>query len=137
MIPGSARVVLRVTCGRDGYEHLVNDEAMTPGCAGRYPALCGHPVWAAVLACPSGPPCLACVAVRRAQIANERGHRWGVWSQLLDRWRGRRRVARSGAAPFPNIELALPDDTQSDAARPAHTRNGRVAPSPRHRKGSR
>lgn len=68
MTPSGARaVVLGVTCGRDGYEHLVADEAMTPGCAGRYPAICGHRVWAAVLACPSGPPCPACVAVRRPQ----------------------------------------------------------------------
>ncbi|MFN2496990.1 MAG: hypothetical protein ABR608_13955 [Pseudonocardiaceae bacterium] len=39
--------VLRVSCGRDGREHLVAETVMTPHSAGHYPALCGHPVWAA------------------------------------------------------------------------------------------
>ncbi|MGH3937587.1 MAG: hypothetical protein ACRDTG_02985 [Pseudonocardiaceae bacterium] len=95
MTLGSMRaVVLRVTCGRDGYEHLVADEAIAPGCAGRYPAICGHRVWAAVLACPAGPPCPRCVVARRASTADEqRGRQRGVWVRLLTRLRGRRRTA--------------------------------------------
>lgn len=89
---GGRVAMLRVTCGRDGYEHLVADEAMMLGGAGRYRAICGHGVWAAVLACPSGPPCPACVAARsggrgtggrgarqRHRCANSQG----LWTRLI------------------------------------------------------
>lgn len=64
--------VLGVTCARDGREHLVADEAMTPANAGRYPALCGHAVWAAVLASPTGPPCAQCATVRATHHTSRR-----------------------------------------------------------------
>lgn len=60
-----------VTCAQDGRDHLVSDEAMAAGLSGghtgRYVALCGHRVSAAVLACPPGPPCSRCVALWRAR----------------------------------------------------------------------
>jgi hypothetical protein len=88
-------VVLRVTCARDGREHLVAEELMTPGSAGRYVALCGHRLLAAVLACPPGPSCPTCVAVRKAAVADgrrsRRTDRPGVWARLGARLRGRRR----------------------------------------------
>lgn len=68
-------VVLPVTSARDGREHLVAEHLMTIGSAGRYPALCGHRVWATALACPSGPPCRACLAVRNPRSSGRRRHR--------------------------------------------------------------
>lgn len=95
---GELGVVLRVTSMRGGYEHLVAEEAMTPESAGRYVALCGHGVWAAVLACPAGPPCSKCSAVRRAAVAAERKKRQrGVWARLV----ARLRRARSGGQHRP------------------------------------
>jgi hypothetical protein len=91
--------VVRVTCARDGCEHWVADEAVTPESAGRYPALCGHRVLAVGLACPSGPPCRACVRVRRsAEAAARAGSRPpGVWRRLVDRFR--RFCVQHGGAP--------------------------------------
>ncbi|MGH4014769.1 MAG: hypothetical protein ACRDSL_12755 [Pseudonocardiaceae bacterium] len=75
--------VLGVTCARDGREHLVADEAMTPHSTGRYPALCGHGVWAAVLACPAGPPCRRCAAVRVTHTASRRPDRCRLLARVL------------------------------------------------------
>lgn len=72
VLPGA---VLPVTSARDGREHLVAEHLMTIGSAGRYPALCGHRVWAAVLACPSGPPCRDCLAVRNPRSSGHRRQR--------------------------------------------------------------
>lgn len=87
-------LVLRVTCARDGREHLVAEELMTPGSAGRYVALCGHRLLAAVLACPPGPSCPTCIAVHKAATGGRRSRRTdrpGVWACLNARLRGRRR----------------------------------------------
>lgn len=65
-------VAVPVTCARDSFEHLVADSAMTPGSAGRYVSLCGRAMWAAALACPPGPRCPACVAVRTVDTARQR-----------------------------------------------------------------
>lgn len=92
---------LRVTSARDGREHLVTQEAMTPGSAGRYPALCGRQVWAAALTCPVGPPCRDCFAVGTAYAAGRRRHRQrqtGVWA-WLKRLRRRARTAESASSP--------------------------------------
>jgi hypothetical protein len=56
--------VLRVTCARDGREHLVSDTEMDAGHPGRWVALCGHEVLSGVLVWPPGPPCSGCIAVR-------------------------------------------------------------------------
>lgn len=75
--------VLPVTSDHDGLEHLVADDAMTPGSGGRYVAICQRRVWAAVLASSSGPPCPACAAVRRAAAAvPRRTPQRGVMAQL-------------------------------------------------------
>lgn len=68
-------VVLPVTSAHDGLEHLVAEHMMTIGNAGRYTGLCGRRVWAAVLACPPGPPCPGCIAVRYAHQLGHRGNR--------------------------------------------------------------
>lgn len=65
-------VVLPVTCCRDGREHLVAEDEIVPANAGRYTAACGHRVLAAVLACPAGPPCRNCLAVRSAYRPRKR-----------------------------------------------------------------
>ncbi|MGQ0778504.1 MAG: hypothetical protein ACT4NY_29525 [Pseudonocardiales bacterium] len=116
-------VALSVTCGRDGREHLVAEEAMTIGSAGRYPALCGHAVWAVALACPAGPPCRACAAIRNPDTPSarryRRKHRPGVWARLaawLNRVRLRRHPSGFGSrrgrcAADPRIEngAVVPD----------------------------
>lgn len=79
-------VVLPVTSAHDGLEHLVAEEMMTIGNAGRYTGLCGRRVWAAVLACPPGPPCRGCIVVHHAhELGRQRKHRMGrrgVWTRL-------------------------------------------------------
>ncbi|MGQ0774842.1 MAG: hypothetical protein ACT4NY_10560 [Pseudonocardiales bacterium] len=80
-------VVLPVTCCRDGREHFVAEDVIVPVNAGRYTAICGHPVLAAVLTCPPGPPCRAC----RTAHSTDQPHRRrtypteqrGVWAWLL------------------------------------------------------
>lgn len=94
---GRRRAMVTVTSLRDGFEHLVPDETMTIEHAGQYRALCGHRVLAAVLAYPSGPPCVDCRAVQRsADTARHRRApqvRW--WTRLTTRLRRRHRpVAR-------------------------------------------
>ncbi|MFN2494442.1 MAG: hypothetical protein ABR608_00825 [Pseudonocardiaceae bacterium] len=110
-------VVLRVTCARDGREHLVADEAMTAGSAGRYRALCGDGVWAAVLACPAGPPCPTCMATRRMGMADERGNRRRVvvWIRWLVRLRRRCRSARSRPARSPDVALSPSGEVRGGA----------------------
>lgn len=103
-------VALPVTSVRDSLEHLVADEAMTPGNAGHYIALCGRDVSAAALACPAGPPCPACVTARTSDAANQRRRhrqdRPGIWAWLNPaRLRRHRRLA--GPVPFPDIALPL------------------------------
>lgn len=75
--------VLPVTSARDGQEHLVAEHLMTVGSAGRYSALCGHRVWAAVLACPSGPPCADCLTIRNPRGRRHcRANQRRVWTRL-------------------------------------------------------
>jgi len=100
------RVLLfRVTSVRDGREHLVRDEGMTPGRAGRFPALCGRTVWAAMLTCPAGPPCPACFARRIPATAKQRQRhrkpRRGVWA-----WLNPLRRRHSHAAELPRRSAA-------------------------------
>jgi hypothetical protein len=77
---------VRVTSNQDSIEHLVREEAMAPGSAGCYVAVCGRSVRAAALACPPGPRCPDCTAVRDANAGSERrGHRQrppGLWAWL-------------------------------------------------------
>ncbi|HKR49589.1 MAG TPA: hypothetical protein VJT72_08405 [Pseudonocardiaceae bacterium] len=84
-------ITVLVTSVRDGFEHLVDDAAMTAENAGRYVALCGHAVQAAALVCPPGPPCQTCAAVRNAVAAGGRRHRrtdqHGMWARLTARLR--------------------------------------------------
>lgn len=86
-------LVLPVTSAHDGLEHLVAEDMMTIGNAGRYTGLCGRRVWAAVLACPPGPPCPGCIAVRYARLpGRRRNHRTGrhrMWPRLTG-WLHRR-----------------------------------------------
>ncbi|MGH3915870.1 MAG: hypothetical protein ACRDTC_21045 [Pseudonocardiaceae bacterium] len=79
-------VVLPVTCCHDGREHLVAEDAIVPANAGRYTAVCGHRVLAAVLACPARPPCRDCRTTRSADQPRRRRtcptERVGVWARL-------------------------------------------------------
>jgi hypothetical protein len=77
------RWVLPVTSAHDGLEHLVTEDTMTLGTAGRYTGLCGRRVWAAVLACPAGPPCPDCLTVRDTSALDGRGNRHGRWTRLI------------------------------------------------------
>lgn len=92
-------LVLPVTSAHDGLEHLVDEHMMTIGNAGRYTGLCGRRVWAAVLACPPGPPCPSCLSARHAHQPGGRRKRQtgrsGVWTRLTG-WlnRVRRNVPR-------------------------------------------
>lgn len=107
------RVVVRVTSVRDGREHLVAEEAMAPGSAGRYPALCGHAVWAAVLTCPPGPPCRKCLALRSPRTTSGRRRhrkpRLGLWAWLSPT---RRRTYEGGGTRFvrPATAARVPPD---------------------------
>ncbi len=87
---------LRVTCARDGREHLVSDTEMDAGHTGPRVALCRHEVLPAVLVCPPGPPCSDCIAVRTEHTddrhaAGRRGQhrRAGVLARLVSRLRYR------------------------------------------------
>jgi hypothetical protein len=97
-------VALPVTSARDGLEHLVLDEAMTPANAGHCVALCGRALWAAALACPPGPQCRACNAVRDADADSARScHRQrphGLWAWLCLVRRGRYRAAGTTDGAF-------------------------------------
>ncbi len=97
-------VAVPVTSARDSVEHLVREEAMTPGSAGSYVAVCGRPVRAAALACPPGPRCPACTAARntdtRSERQRDRQDRSGGWAWLNVIRRGRHRGAgATGGAP--------------------------------------
>ncbi|HET9118300.1 MAG TPA: hypothetical protein VFN75_09565 [Pseudonocardiaceae bacterium] len=98
--------VVPVTSALDGFEHLVADAAMAPGNAGRYAALCGRDMWAAALACPAGPRCLACVVAHDADGADRRRHRRtirrGTWARLASLLRCSRPV------PSQFSDIALP-----------------------------
>lgn len=82
-------VLVPVTSSRDGFEHLVVEETMTPRHGGRCVALCGCAVWAAALACPPGRCCPACSAACHADVADgpqhRRRNRRGVWARLVGR----------------------------------------------------
>lgn len=90
-------VLLPVTCCRGGREHLVAEDAIVPANAGRYTAICGHRVLAAVLACPAGPPCRYCLAARGTDQPRKRRTcpiegqgmwaRLTTWLNLARRWR--------------------------------------------------
>lgn len=86
-------VEVPVTSTQDNVEHLVREEAMAPGSAGCYVAVCGRPVRAAALACPPGLRCSGCTAVRDTPTGHERRRhrqrplgRW-AWLQLARRGR--------------------------------------------------
>ncbi len=112
-----------VTSTRDGFEHLVAEEAMTPASAGGYVALCGRAVQAAALACPPGPRCPACIAVRNAVGVSGQRHRRtdqrGTWARLTALLR-HPRPARSESPQFPDVALppssvAAPEATRLSA----------------------
>jgi len=87
---------LRVTCTRDGREHLVSDTETGAEHAGRRVALCGHEMLAAGLVWPPGPPCSGCIAVRwqhtdaRDAAGRRPGQhrRVGALARLVTRLRG-------------------------------------------------
>lgn len=88
-------IALPLTSARDGYEHLVDGDAMMAGKAGRFTTLCGRAVWAAALASPPGPQCRACTAVRDADAMVALQHR-GVDQRgvrMLAGWLRRREVS--------------------------------------------
>ncbi|MGH3929477.1 MAG: hypothetical protein ACRDTF_05815 [Pseudonocardiaceae bacterium] len=97
-------VVLPVTCCRDGREHLVTENEIVPANAGRYTAVCGHRMLAAVLACPAGPPCRACITARSANQPRRRRTcptgQQGVWARITTRLKlaRRRRHPTDGSA---------------------------------------
>lgn len=105
-------VVLPVTCARDGREHLVTEDEMVPGNAGRYMTLCGQRILAAVLACPPGPRCPHCIRVHTAAARNRRANRPGAWARLTTRLtptrRRRRRAARPESTPSPDTVVPPP-----------------------------
>lgn len=68
-------IALPLTSAPDGYEHLIAEDAMTAGKTGCFATLCGQTVWAAALACPPGPGCRACIAVRDTDAADGLRHR--------------------------------------------------------------
>jgi hypothetical protein len=107
------RWMLPVTSAHDGLEHLVTEDTMTLGTAGRYTGLCGRRVWAAVLACPAGPPCPDCLAVRDTPVPGGRGNRRGRWPRLIS-WLTRRRRARHTGKP----------EVAGAGRRPAHCDRG-------------
>jgi hypothetical protein len=76
-------VALPLTRARDGYEHLIDGDAVTSGVGGRFTTLCGRAVWAAALACPPGPLCRACIAARDADatvwLQRRRKDRRKIW----------------------------------------------------------
>lgn len=73
--PARRVIALPLTSAPDGYEHLVCEDAMTTGKAGRFTTLCGRAVWAAALACPPGPRCRACLATRDIDATDGLLHR--------------------------------------------------------------
>lgn len=131
--------MLAVTSVRDGYEHLVAEEAMTPGSAGRYLAMCGHAVWAAVLACPAGPPCAQCVTIHGTRTTSRRAERSRLLTLLRRVIPARLRRPRQAQRPLPDVRLP-----QTEAGEPRHRRQrrrthphrggpGPVPPPPIHR----
>lgn len=127
-------VAFPVTSARDGFEHLVADEAMTPGNAGCYVALCERAVRAAALACPPGPRCPACIAVRNAVPAGRQRHRRtdqrGVWARLTARLR-HPRSAQSESAQLPDLTPPLLNDKAPETTRSSH--EALTLPHPVHR----
>lgn len=97
-----------VTSVGDGFEHLVAEATMTPADAGSYVALCERTVLAAALACPAGPRCSDCIAVRDADPAGRARHcrrdRSGVWARLTALLR-QPRPARSESLEFTDVTL--------------------------------
>ena len=95
---------LLVTSARDGLEHLVVDEAIRPGNAGYCVAVCGRALWAAALACPPGPRCPACIAVRDVSTGSKRGrdrrHHPELWAWLNLLRRGRHRATGTAKGAF-------------------------------------
>lgn len=78
-----------VTCSTDQRRHLVDDVALTRGCAdssGRFPALCGHTVLAASLADPPGQDCPLCMAVDGLGREPERPGVFGAPPAAALRW---------------------------------------------------
>ena len=143
--------VLPVTCGRDGREHLVADEAMDAGYAGRYVALCGYDLLAVALVFPPGPRCSGCVAVRegrtggrspagRRESRHRRTNQSGMLAQLVSwLWCSLRLLPqipgrRAAASPCGMARRPGPDhggagrdvlpDARSRRARPTKRRRG-------------
>ncbi|MGH3765296.1 MAG: hypothetical protein ACRDTX_09125 [Pseudonocardiaceae bacterium] len=85
-------ITVSVTSARDGFEHLVAEEMMTPRNPDHCVALCGRTVWAAALVCPPGRRCPVCIAVRDADSADRprrrRPNRRGAWTRLNGPLRG-------------------------------------------------
>lgn len=67
-------IAFPLTSTPDGYEHLVAEDAMMAEKTGCFATLCGQTVRAAALACPPGPGCQACLAVRDINAADGRRH---------------------------------------------------------------
>lgn len=105
---------LAVTSIRDGHEHRIAEDAITPGDSGRYLAVCGHPVWATALACPAGPPCPKCVTWAAPGAVGQRPHhRWAltrVLARVADRLLPSRRCPRRAPrSSLPDVRLPFLD----------------------------
>ncbi|MGH3845010.1 MAG: hypothetical protein ACRDS0_26775 [Pseudonocardiaceae bacterium] len=100
-------VAVPVTGALDGFEHLVAEEAMAPGNAGRYATLCGREVWAAALAAPAGLRCPACATIHNGDAVDRPRHSRPTrraWTRLVGLLR-RPCPARSEPSHFPDVTL--------------------------------
>jgi hypothetical protein len=71
-----------MTCGSDGYEHAVADEAIIASQrhhSGVYGAMCGHAVIAQALVAPPGRRCLRCMDSLPGRRVPRKGARWKGW----------------------------------------------------------
>ncbi len=71
-----------MTCGSDGYEHAVTDEAIIASKrhrSGVYGAMCGHTVIAQALVAPPGPCCPRCTDSLPSRRVPHKEARWKGW----------------------------------------------------------
>lgn len=71
-----------VTCGSDGYEHAVTDEAIIASKrhrSGVYRVMCGHAVIAQALVAPPGLRCPRCMDLLPGRRVPRKDARWKGW----------------------------------------------------------
>jgi hypothetical protein len=114
-------LVVWVTSGADGTEHVVTDEQMTAGRAegsGMYVAQCGLRFVAASMVAPALRRCTDCLLLTPTSTRHRVGHPRGG---LLARWTGRLlRLPRTPVAVSPHPEgggpASRPDESHSAVA---------------------